>query len=67
LTGSVGGQTAADPDQRSTDGAADAPLRLAGCDESPPTSRLALFAPALPIDFSVVWVDQDLEVLHQHL
>jgi hypothetical protein len=62
LTGSVGGQAAADPDHRTADCAADAPLRLAGCDESPPTVRLALFAPALPIDLNVVRVDQHLEI-----
>jgi hypothetical protein len=60
LTDSVGGQTAADPDHRSADGAADAPFRLRVCDESPPTSRRALFAPALPIDLNVVGMDQHL-------
>jgi hypothetical protein len=61
LTGSVGGQTAADPDHRTADCAANSPLRLtAGCDESLPTDRLTLFAPALPFDLNVVGMDQHL-------
>jgi hypothetical protein len=61
LTGSVGGQTAADPDHRTTDCAADAALRLTvGCDESLPTTGLALFASALPLDVNVVGMDQHL-------
>jgi hypothetical protein len=61
LTGSVGGQTAADPDHRTADCAANSPLRLtAGCDESLPADRLTLFAPALPFDLNVVGMDQHL-------
>ena len=67
MTGSVGSQAATDPDHRSADCAADAPLGPAGCDKSPPSCQLALFAPALLVDLNVVWVDQDLEVLDQHL
>jgi hypothetical protein len=61
LTGSVGGQTAADPDHRATDCAANSPLRLTtSCDESLPTDCLALFAPTLPLDVNVVGMDQHL-------
>jgi hypothetical protein len=60
-TGSVGGQTATDPDHRTADCTANSPLRLtAGCDESLPTDRLTLFAPALPLDVNVVGMDQHL-------
>jgi hypothetical protein len=61
LTGRFGCQQAADPDHRAADGAADAPLGLAGCDESPPPGRRALFAPTLPFDLNVVGMDQHLE------
>jgi hypothetical protein len=60
LTGSVGGQTAADPDHRTADCAADAAVRLSAGDESLPPTGLALFAPALPIDLNVVGMDQHL-------
>jgi hypothetical protein len=62
LTDSVGGQTAADPDHRSANGATDASLLPAGRDESLPTGRLALLAPALPLDLNVVGMDQHLEI-----
>ena len=67
MTGSVGSQTATDPDHRSADCAADASLRVARGDKSLLAHFTTLLAPALPISFSVVWVDQDLVVLHQHL
>ena len=61
LTDSVGGQTAADPDHRSANGATDASLLPAGGDESLPSDCLALFAPALATDLNVVVKDQHLE------
>jgi len=61
LTDSVGGQTAADPDHRSANGATDASLRPTDSDESLPSDCLALFAPALAIDLNVVVKDQHLE------
>jgi hypothetical protein len=61
-TGSFGGQAAADPNHRSADGAADAPLRLQRSDESPLPSSLALFALPLPSDVDVHGMDQHLEI-----
>ena len=61
MTDSVGGQTAADPDHRSANGATDASLLPAGRDESLPPGRGALFAPTLPFDLNVVGMDQHLE------
>ena len=61
LTDSVGGQTAADPDHQSANGATDASLLPAGGDESLPSGCLALLALALAIDLNVVVMDQHLE------
>src|SRR5512144_1168119 len=62
LTDSVGGQAAADPDHRTAHGATNASLRLGVSDEPSPTRCRAIFAPALPIDFNVVGMDQHLRI-----
>jgi hypothetical protein len=61
-TCSFGGQTAADPNHRSADGAAESPLRLHRGDESPLACRLALLALPLPSDVDVHEMDQHLEI-----
>jgi hypothetical protein len=59
-TSSFGGQTAADPNHRSADGAANSPLRLHRGDEAPLASCLALLALMLPSDVDVHGMDQHL-------
>ena len=60
-TSSFGGQTAADPNHRSADGAADSPATgLHRGDESPLARCLALFALTLPSDVDVHGMDQHL-------
>ena len=62
LTDSVGGQTAADPDHRSANGATNASLLPTGGDELPLPGLAALLAPALAIDLNVVGMDQHLGI-----